>query len=34
MFKELVKWKAKMEEQMLEISKSASSLQASKQYTT
>ncbi|KDP24208.1 hypothetical protein JCGZ_25865 [Jatropha curcas] len=34
MFKELVKWKAKMEEQMLEISNSVSNLQASKQYST
>ncbi|XP_021685142.2 protein DYAD [Hevea brasiliensis] len=32
MFKELVKWKAKVEEQMLEISNSVSTLQASKQY--
>ncbi|XP_065876783.1 protein AMEIOTIC 1 homolog isoform X2 [Euphorbia lathyris] len=32
-FKELMKWKAKMEEQMLEIWNAVSNLQASKQYT-
>ncbi|XP_048233094.1 protein DYAD isoform X2 [Ricinus communis] len=34
MFKELVKWKAKMEEQMLEIANSVNTMQASKQYNT
>uniref|UniRef100_A0A2P2KAZ2 PTC1-like winged helix-turn-helix domain-containing protein n=1 Tax=Rhizophora mucronata TaxID=61149 RepID=A0A2P2KAZ2_RHIMU len=34
MFKELVRWKAKMEQQMLQISDSVSTLQGSKQYAT